>query len=54
MIICITGVSGVGKSTIAKRLTKEINAILIDIYDFAIKNNLYEEYDEAEQTYIVR
>jgi len=53
MIICITGVPGVGKSTIAKRLAKEINAVLIDINDFAIKNNLYEEYDEAEQTYIV-
>jgi len=53
MIICITGVPGVGKSTIAKRLAREINAVLIDIYDFAIKNNLYEEYDEVEQTYIV-
>ena len=53
MIICITGVPGVGKSIIAKRLAEQINAVLIDIYDFAIKNNLYEEYDEAEQTYIV-
>jgi len=53
MIICITGVPGVGKSTIAKKLAEQINAVLIDIYDFAIKNNLYEEYDEAEQTYIV-
>jgi adenylate kinase len=53
MIICITGVPGVGKSTIAKKLAEQINAVLIDIYDFAIKNNLYEEYDEVEQTYII-
>jgi len=53
MIICITGVPGVGKSNVAKKLAEQINAILIDIYDFAIKNNLYEEYDEAEQTYMV-
>ncbi|AMD29702.1 hypothetical protein Nps_01150 [Candidatus Nanopusillus acidilobi] len=53
MIICITGVPGVGKSTIAKKLADQIDAVLIDISDFAIKNKLYEEYDEAEQTYIV-
>jgi adenylate kinase len=53
MIICITGVPGVGKSTIAKKLAEQIGAVLIDIYDFAIKSNLYEEYDEAEQTYII-
>ncbi|MFP3256686.1 MAG: adenylate kinase family protein [Candidatus Nanopusillus acidilobi] len=53
MIICITGVPGVGKSTIAKKLAEQIDAVLIDISDFAIKNKLYEEYDEAEQTYIV-
>ncbi|MFP3289639.1 MAG: AAA family ATPase [Candidatus Nanopusillus acidilobi] len=53
MIICITGVPGVGKSTIAKKLADQIDAVLIDISDFVIKNKLYEEYDEAEQTYIV-
>ncbi|MGC9133016.1 MAG: AAA family ATPase [Nanopusillaceae archaeon] len=53
MIICITGIPGSGKSTIAKELSKRINAELIDISDFVIKNKLYEEYDDVYQTYIV-
>jgi adenylate kinase len=53
VIICITGIPGSGKSTIAKELSKRINAELIDISDFVIKNKLYEEYDDVYQTYIV-
>jgi adenylate kinase len=53
VIICITGIPGSGKSTIAKELSKRINAELIDISDFVIKNKLYEEYDEVYQTYVV-
>ncbi|MGC9079771.1 MAG: adenylate kinase family protein [Nanopusillaceae archaeon] len=53
MIICITGIPGSGKSTIAKKLAEKIKYHLIDIGEFVIKNKLYEEYDEALQTYIV-
>ena len=53
MIICITGIPGSGKSTIAKELAKRINAELIDLSKFIEENKLYEEYDEAYQTYIV-
>jgi len=53
MIICITGVAGVGKTTIAKKLAERLNAIYINILDFAKERNLIESYDEANQTYIV-
>ena len=53
MIICITGIPGSGKSTISRELAKRINAELIDLSKFAEENKLYEEYDEAYQTYIV-
>jgi len=53
MIICITGVAGVGKTTIAKKLAEKLNAIYINILDFAKEKGLIEYYDEANQTYII-
>jgi len=53
MIICITGVAGVGKTTIAKKLAEKLNAVYINILDFAKERSLVEYYDEANQTYII-
>lgn len=53
MIIAITGVAGVGKTTIGKKLSEILNFEYINLTEFAIKNNLIEEYDEAYQSYIV-
>jgi len=53
MIICITGVAGVGKTTIAKRLAEKLNAIYINILDFAKERDLIESFDEANQTYVI-
>jgi len=53
MIICITGVAGVGKTTIAKKLAEKLDAIYINILDFAKERNLIESFDEVNQTYIV-
>jgi len=53
MIICITGVAGVGKTTIAKKLAEKLNAIYINILDFAKEKGLIEYYDEVNQTYII-
>ncbi|MEM1688009.1 MAG: adenylate kinase family protein [Nanopusillaceae archaeon] len=53
MIICITGVAGVGKTTIAKKLAERINAEYINLLDFAKEKKLIVSYDEALQTYIV-
>ncbi|BBL45407.1 putative adenylate kinase [Nanobdella aerobiophila] len=53
MIICITGVPGCGKSTIAKELSKKMNIEVLDISRFSIENKLYENYDDAYNTYIV-
>jgi len=53
VIIVISGIPGVGKSTIAKRLAEIINAEVIDILEFSLKNKLYQEFDEILNTYIV-
>lgn len=53
MRICISGVAGVGKTTIAKRLAEKINAEYINLLDFAKEKNLIDSYDEVFQTYII-
>jgi len=53
MIICITGVAGVGKTTIARELANRLNAVYINLLDFAKERDLIISYDEANNTYIV-
>jgi len=53
VVIVITGVPGTGKSTLAKELSKYINAKVINIGEYAKKKRYVLEYDEAFQTYIV-
>lgn len=53
VVIVITGVPGTGKSTLAKELSKYINAKVINIGEYAKKKGYVLEYDEAFQTYIV-
>jgi adenylate kinase len=52
-IIVITGVPGVGKSTIAKILKERLGCPLIDISDLARKEELIQEIDEHRGTEIV-
>ncbi len=53
LIIVISGTPGTGKTTIALELKDLYSAFLINLTEFAIKNDLILEYDEQRQTRIV-
>ncbi len=53
MIICITGTPGVGKSTIAKRLAKRINAEILDLEEIAKKEKIVKGYDRKTNSYVI-
>lgn len=57
MIICLDGVDGAGKSTLANRLTKEIqkrypNDTVINLHATQIKSDVYTEYATPLMNYI--
>jgi len=53
VVIAITGVAGVGKTTLAKKLAEITRFKYINILEFAKEKDLIIEYDEAYKTYIV-
>ncbi len=53
MIICITGTPGVGKSTIAKRLSKRIGANVLDLEEIAKKEKIVKGYDRSARSYVI-
>lgn len=52
-VIVISGVPGVGKSTIASSLAKKLGAKVIDLSKFVVKNKLYTEYDKERNSFII-
>ena len=52
-IILITGIPGVGKSTISSLLKDKLGATHIDISQLVKKNRLYEKIDEKRQSIIL-
>lgn len=53
MIIAITGIPGVGKTTIAKLLSKKLGYDLIHLSEFVKKHKLGSDYDRSRKSIIV-
>lgn len=53
MIIAITGTPGVGKTTLAKLLSAELGVEYVDFESLLIEKQLYTEYDEESQSYVI-
>jgi adenylate kinase len=51
--ILLTGVPGVGKSTIAKRLALELGGVRVDLSELAKREGLITTYDESRKTSVV-
>jgi adenylate kinase len=51
--ILLTGVPGVGKSTIAQRLAEELGGVRIDLSELAAREGLVTAYDERRMTSVV-
>ena len=51
--ILLTGVPGVGKSTIARRLAEELGGVRIDLSELAEREGLITAYDESRKTSVV-
>ncbi len=52
-VILIGGVPGSGKTTIARELSKKLNALYINVSEYALSKKLIIEYDEERETYII-
>ncbi|EPR79583.1 putative nucleotide kinase [Spraguea lophii 42_110] len=50
--ILISGTPGVGKTTLCKKLSSELNLKHIDISNFIKEEKIYEEYDDELDTYV--
>jgi adenylate kinase len=51
--IGISGVPGTGKSSLAKKLSEELGLEVIELSDFAIRNNLIISYDRDRDSYVI-
>ncbi len=51
-VIVITGTPGVGKSSVAEELSRELKARLISVGDLVVREKLYSGYDEERKTYV--
>ena len=52
-VIVLSGVPGVGKSTIAEKLAKKLNADVVHLSKLVIDNKLYISYDKIRETYVI-
>jgi len=52
-IILVTGVAGVGKTSLSSALARRLEARFIDLPEYVRKNKLYSSYDEEEQAYLI-
>ena len=50
--VIVEGAAGTGKSTIAQ-LFREEGYTVVDVWKYAIKNSLYDFYDEERESYVV-
>lgn len=53
MIITITGTPGTGKTTVARIVSRKLNAKLVHLAIFIKKHKLYESYDKKRKAMIV-
>lgn len=53
MIIAVSGSVGTGKTTLSKRLAKELGYDYVDVSDIIKKHKLNEGYDRAKKCWIV-
>lgn len=53
LIIVISGIPGVGKSTVAKALSEKLNFKLLHLSSFLVEKKAYSEYDKNRKTYIL-
>ena len=51
--IIVTGTPGTGKTTLAKKLSKKLNFLYLDVNDFIFRNKLSEGYDNKRRTKII-
>lgn len=51
--IIITGTPGTGKSTLARKLSKKLNAKHISVHELIKKEKIAESYDRKKQCYVV-
>jgi len=52
-VIVLSGVPGVGKSTVAEKLARKLGAEVVHLSKLVVDNKLYVDYDEVRETYIV-
>lgn len=52
-VIAITGSPGVGKSTIARIVSRVLNTDTIDLSELVLSKRLYSEYDEERESYVI-
>jgi len=52
-VILLTGTPGVGKTSIARRLSQQLDMVHVDISEFAIEKGLVVERDENRQTFVI-
>ncbi len=52
-MIALTGTPGCGKTSISKKLAKNLDYELIDLNKMIKKNKLYDKYDKKFDTYVV-
>ena len=52
-VIAISGTPGVGKSSVAKTVSRILGAEVIDLSELVVRKNLYSGYDEERRSYVV-
>ncbi len=52
-IVVISGTPGVGKTAVARELSRKLNAIYLNLSSVVIEKKLYSEYDKERETYII-
>ena len=52
-VVTITGSVGTGKTTLAKKLSKKLNYLYIDVNKIVKENKLDREYDKKRKCYVV-
>jgi len=53
MVIIVTGCPATGKTTIAKKISKEKNLKYTDVNNLIKENRLYSYYDKKDKSYVV-